>query len=99
METFSALLAFCAGNSTVTGEFLAQRPVRRGFDVSFDLRLNKEWRNNREAGDLRRHRAHYDVSVMMDIYHMWLPFRMLNLGNEVIWIATRKIQNMQQRTR
>ena len=23
------------------------------------------WVNNREAGDLRRHRAHYDVSVMM----------------------------------
>ena len=27
METFSALLAFCAGNSPVTGEFPAQRPV------------------------------------------------------------------------
>ena len=23
------------------------------------------WVNNREAGDLRRHRAHYDVTVMM----------------------------------
>ena len=41
METFSALLAFCAGNSSVTGEFPAQRPVTRGFDVFFDLRLNK----------------------------------------------------------
>ena len=29
METFSALLALCAGNSPVTGEFLAQRPVTR----------------------------------------------------------------------
>ena len=28
METFSALLAICAGNSPVTGEFPAQRPVR-----------------------------------------------------------------------
>ena len=41
METFSALLAFCAGNSPVTGEFPTQRPVTRGFDVFFDLRLNK----------------------------------------------------------
>ena len=41
METFSALLAFCAGNSPVTGEFPAQRPVTRSFDVTFDLRLNK----------------------------------------------------------
>ena len=41
METFSALLAICAGNSSVPGEFLAQRPVTRSFDVFFDLRLNK----------------------------------------------------------
>ena len=41
METFSALLALCAGNSPVTGEFPAQRPVTRSFGVFFDLRLNK----------------------------------------------------------
>ena len=41
METFFALLALCAGNSTVTGEFPAQRPVTRSFDVFFDLCLNK----------------------------------------------------------
>ena len=56
METFSALLAICAGNSPVPGEFPAQRPVRRSFDVFFDLRLNKRlskqwwgslrWRHN-----------------------------------------------------
>ena len=43
METFSALLALCAGKSPVTGEFPAQRPVTRGFDVFFDLRLNKRF--------------------------------------------------------
>ena len=43
METFSALLALCAGNSPVAGEFPAQRPVTRSFDVSFDLRLNKQF--------------------------------------------------------
>ena len=41
METFSALLAICAGNSPVLGEFPAQRPVTRSFDVYFDLRPNK----------------------------------------------------------
>ena len=41
METFSALLAICAGNSPVPGEFPTQRPVTPSFDVSFDLRRNK----------------------------------------------------------
>ena len=41
MTTFSALLAICAVNSPVTGEFPAQRPVTRTFDVFLDLRLNK----------------------------------------------------------
>ena len=41
METFSALLAICAGNSPVPGEFPAQRPVTWSFDVFFDLRPNK----------------------------------------------------------
>ena len=41
METFSASLAICVGNSPVIGEFPAQRPVTRSLDVFFDLRLNK----------------------------------------------------------
>ena len=41
METFSMLLAICAGNSPVPGEFSAQRPVTRSFGVFFDLRFNK----------------------------------------------------------
>ena len=48
METFSVLLSICAGNTQVTGDFPAQRPVTRSFDVFFDLRLNKrlskQWR-------------------------------------------------------
>ena len=42
METFSALLAICAGNSPVPGEFPAQRPVTRSFDVFFGLHSNKQ---------------------------------------------------------
>ena len=48
METYPALLAICAGDSPVSGEFPSQRPVTRSFDVFFDLhpnkRLSKQWR-------------------------------------------------------
>ena len=64
METFSALLAICAGNSSVPGEFPAQRPVTRSFDVFFDLRQNKRLSKQSWGWWLRRKRAHYDVIVM-----------------------------------
>ena len=41
METKSALLVLCAGNSPVTSGFLSQRSVRRSFDAFFELHLNK----------------------------------------------------------
>ena len=41
METFSALLALCVGNSPVTGEFPSQRPGEQSFDVFFDLRIEQ----------------------------------------------------------
>ena len=41
MQAFSALLAICAGNSPVTGEFPTQRPMTQGLGVFFDVRLNK----------------------------------------------------------
>ena len=43
METFSALLTICAGNSPVPGEFPTQRPMMRSFDVFFDLHPNKRF--------------------------------------------------------
>ena len=64
METISALLAICADNSPVIGDFPTQRQVTRSFEVFVDLRLNKGWVNTGEAGDLRRHRVHYDVTLM-----------------------------------
>ena len=73
METFSALLAICAGNSPVPGEFPAQRPVRRSFDVFFDQRLNKRlskqswgWWFETLSRSLWRHHN--------EILAMWLPF-------------------------
>ena len=57
METFSALLAICAGNSPVPGALM--------FSLIFAW-IN-DWVNNREAGDLRRKHGHYDVIVMMRV--------------------------------
>ena len=64
-------LCLCAGNSPVPGEFPAQRPVTRSFDVFFDLHPINGWINNDEAGDLKRHRAHYDVTVMRGVNVVW----------------------------
>ena len=41
METFSASLVLCTGNSPVTGEFPSQRPITRSFDAFFALHVNK----------------------------------------------------------
>ena len=82
METFSALLAICAGNSPVPDEFSARRPETQSFDFSLICVWINGWVNNREAGDLRRYRAHYDVTVMM-ILQKWE-----NNGTEEIGFVT-----------
>ena len=63
MESFSALLAICAWNSPVPGEFPTQRPVTRSFDIYFDLRPNKRlskqswgWWFETKSRPLWRHR-------------------------------------------
>ena len=62
METFSVSLALREGNPPVTSGLPSQRPVTGSFDIFFDMRLNK-WLSKRDAGDLRRHCAHYDLPV------------------------------------
>ena len=53
------------GNSPVTCEFPSQRPVTRALIFSLICAWINVWVNNHEAGDLRRHRAHYGVIVMV----------------------------------
>ena len=89
METFSALLAICAGNSPVPGEFPAQRPVTRSFDIFYDLRpnnrLSKQWWGwwfETPTCPLWRHRnvvaCHLEMSFpkcpMMLRWHFTMPF-------------------------
>ena len=41
------------------------------------------WVNNREAGDLRRHRAHYDVTVMTrEWYYMFPGYHMCKMADD-----------------
>ena len=94
METFSALLAICAGNSPVTGEFPAHKPVTRGFDVFVDLRLNKRLSKKREAGDFRCHRALYNITVMIETTLCEILYTYIrkrgptgHIGYTAIWVA------------
>ena len=75
MGPFSALLAICAGNSQVSGEFPAQRPVTWSFDVFFDLRVNKRlskqswgWWIEMLSRSLWRHRNEWGRMVARYLY-------------------------------
>ena len=72
MVTYPALLALCAGNSSVIGEFPAQRPVTWSFGVFFFIyNWINGWVNNRDADDLRRNRVHYDVTVITKLDYVF----------------------------
>ena len=64
MEAFSALLALCVGNSPVPVNSPHRGQWRGALMFSLICARIKDWVNNREAGDLRRHHGHYDVNVM-----------------------------------
>ena len=64
METFSALLALCAGNSPVPVNSPHKGQWRGALMFSLICARINDWVNKLEAGDLWRHRGHYDVNVM-----------------------------------
>ena len=64
METISTLLAICAGNSPVSGEFPTQRPATRSFDFYFGLRPNKRLSKQSWGWWFETLSPHYDVIVM-----------------------------------
>ena len=65
IETFHALLALCAGNSPVQVNSPHKGQWRGALMFSLICVWINGWVNNHEGGDLRRHRGHYDVSVMV----------------------------------
>ena len=80
METFSALLALCEGKPPADSPHKGQ--WRRAWMFSFICAWTNAWANNWDAGDLRRHCAHCDVTVMnflnrISIWTEWIPQPML----------------------
>ena len=63
METFSALLALCVGNPPVTGIFHHKGQWGGALIFSLICTWINGSVNNREAGDFRRYRVHYDVTI------------------------------------
>ena len=69
MEIFFRVTGLLWGKPPVTSGFTYQKPVMRRFGVFFYLicAWTNGWANYRNAGNLRHHRAHYDVSVVISL--------------------------------
>ena len=64
------------GNSLVPTYIIYRvhdEPVHHVLMFSLICAWINDWVNNREAGDLRRHRAHYYVTVMADTVYQTIP--------------------------
>ena len=89
LEPFSALLAICAGNSPVPGEFPTQRPVTRSFDIYFELRPNKRlskqswgWWFETPSRPLCRHRNDNQSSVWQSVRRIqFIPHSLQNVSD------------------
>ena len=82
MKTFSASLALCGGihRSSVNSPHKGQ--WRGALMFSLICAWMNGWVNNRETGDLRRHRAHYDVIVMKKIARKSRPIQCVELDHQ-----------------
>ena len=54
-----------SGEFTGPGDFPTQRPVTRSLEFFFIYARINDWVNNLGSGDLKRHRGHYNVNVML----------------------------------
>ena len=70
METFFVSLANGVGNSPIPVNSPQKGQWRGALMFSFICVWINGWVNNREAGDLRRYRIHYDVTVMIMIFSL-----------------------------
>ena len=71
-------LTICLGNSPITGEFPAQRPVTRSFDIFSSLRLNKRlnkqswgWWFETQLQPLWRHCNDVSSLSRIDMHVLW----------------------------
>ena len=100
METFYAFLVICArGIHRSPINFPHKDQWRRATIFSLIWTWVNGWVNTREAGDLRRHRAHYDVIVMgiwnANIYNsinMIPTFSILEINKNAIVFGFRELK-------
>ena len=93
METFSALLALCAGNSPVPVNSPHKGQWRGALMFSLICAWINDRVNNCEAGDMRRQRGHCDVIVMVPCHHVSIKrkpwthdlFTVIIIGHSTVW--------------
>ena len=99
MEVFFTLLASCADNSPVTGEFPSQRASNACFDVSFDVslnikRLNKQsscrWFETPGCSFSRHCNETHSFIIFRDDIMTWKLFRFTSL----VWGAVMRSFNV-----
>ena len=88
MSTNGNIFHVTGPNSLFNGEFLSPRPVRQNFNASLIAAWTNGWTNHRDAGDVRCHRAHYDVTVMLGFG--FSKVNEINSGDQ--WIPLAKAQ-------
>ena len=70
-----------------------QRPMTRSLRFSLICAWINGWVSKYEAGDLRRHCAHYDATVMLQLALRYtMSFDVSNI--EVYWLALRPLVNL-----
>ena len=96
METFSAVLAICAGNSPGTPH---KGQWRGALMFSLVCVWINNWVNDREAGDLRCYRGHYDITVMIfflsNLHTSCIMFHNKLQSNE-IWLTFKHSKQFHQ---
>ena len=71
IETFSTYWPFVRGIHRSPVNFPHKGQWRGALKFSLICAWTNGWVNNRHAGDLRRHRANYDVTVMKEYIPFW----------------------------
>ena len=86
METFSALLALCAGNSLLTVNSSHKDLWRGALMFSLICAWTNDWVNTPGGGDLRRNLPHYDVIVMSYLDYIHSGFRIKSIWFDGRWL-------------
>ena len=106
MMTSSNRNIFCV-TGPLCGKFTDDRwiPLTKAGALMFSLICAwiNGWLNNRQAGDLKRHRAHYDVTVMINVYALtwsWLQGKRWKLSRNCYfgWICQFLLYHQHQNT-